>query len=820
MLKKILFFLLITNAVFASNEIDSLTNLLNSESKTKLNDKEKVEVLNTLSECLFSKNLPKSLEYSQEAYKLAKKIDYDDGKLSALVNIGIVFYYKGDFEKTIRYFQTSLKIAQKKNNEEWIAMSYNNIANVYSDWKKTEKALEYYKKALETYLKIGNKNIIGKLYNNIGNTYNDIGDFEQAFVYLHKSLTIKENLNDYKGISNTISNIGLIHFKMENYQKSLDFFQQSLKYRKEIDDKIGIATVSNKIAEVQIHLGNLEDADKKLNDALKLANQFELTNLKPSIYLNLSNLYFELGDNKNALKYFKSYHNIHESIFNNESRKRIEELEKVESIKKEKLLEKNNKILQLEIDKQIFTKKIIVLIAILILLTGIFIYSRYRIKMNFIKLLSEKNEEIKLINNKLESLNEKLEERVNERTKKLKDEIVEKEKTQKSLSIALEKADEANRLKTEFLYNISHEIRTPLNSIIGFSGLLKTELENTKYKDLANYASESEKSGARLLNLLDNIIDISRLISRTLKINIQPLSTNNIINEVYELFTFKANAKGLKFSFIPSDIPNAIGDKELLVKVVSFIVDNAIKFTNKGSIEIKTGFLAKDNTVFIEISDTGIGISSKYQSKLFESFTQESKELGRAYEGAGLGLPLSKKIIELMDGEIILKSKKNVGTVVNLILPSFITPTGKGEDNIDRIIENIKYIKPNILIIEDDDSSGYLLEILLKKIAIIKLATNGNNAINIIKEYKNKSKYFDLILCDVNLPHPWDGIKLMKEIRKKWKEYKNTPIIAQTAYAHSSNGLSFIDEGFDAYISKPINKKNLIKIINEFIEKR
>lgn len=250
--------------------------------------------------------------------------------------------------------------------------------------------------------------------------------------------------------------------------------------------------------------------------------------------------------------------------------------------------------------------------------------------------------------------------------------ITEQKKVYELLKQEKEKIEELNQLKSSFLFNISHEIRTPLNSILGFSDLLISELSDANLIDLKEFAESIKRGGVRLLNLMDNIIEISLIESSKAELNLETFNINLILDPVVNSFQATANEKHL---FIEKEYLNdfkVTTDSRRLSLVLRNILDNAFKFTDKGGVKVKTfvktDFENKELGV-IEIIDTGIGISEKFMAKLFEPFTQESTGLNREYEGIGLGLNLSKRLIEILGGKIEIVSESNKGTTVRIFLP-------------------------------------------------------------------------------------------------------------------------------------------------------
>ncbi|MDD4603138.1 MAG: hybrid sensor histidine kinase/response regulator, partial [Bacteroidales bacterium] len=397
----------------------------------------------------------------------------------------------------------------------------------------------------------------------------------------------------------------------------------------------------------------------------------------------------------------------------------------------------------------------------------------------------------------------------------------ERDKKDFTLKRALKRSEEANFLKNAFLSNISQEIRTPLNNIIGFSSLLEAEISLLENKELFDYAKAISESGDRLLHLLNNILDISKLEANDMQLVLKPSNVNTIIANATQLFIFKANEQKLKLNLITNEIPDVLIDEKGLTKVITAIVDNAIKYTKNGFINISTEFLQDKNEISIRIKDTGIGIDTSYLPSIFDPFRQDSLGYTTEQQGAGLGLPLAKSIVDLMRGRIEIESAKGIGTTVTVFFPS--EKTVKEDPSVKRSIDQKQKFKSlqglEIFIVEDDLMNKIVLYEMTKKLGNVITAINGDETLKVIDQQYKEGRIFDIMLFDINLPPPWDGIKLMHEVRKKWKEYQSIPFVAQTAYAMAGDKEKLLEAGFDDYISKPINQQELYSIIKNQLNK-
>jgi len=377
------------------------------------------------------------------------------------------------------------------------------------------------------------------------------------------------------------------------------------------------------------------------------------------------------------------------------------------------------------------------------------------------------------------------------------------------LTEAKERAEESDRLKSAFLANMSHEIRTPMNGILGFSNLLKEPgLTGDQQQE---YIQIIERSGARMLNIINDITEIAKIESGLMNVNISETSINEQLDYINNLFSPEAEAKKIlllckKPLFGQDSIINT--DREKLVAILSNLVKNAIKFTSKGSIEF--GYTNRKEALEFYVKDTGIGIPFNRQKAIFERFVQADILNTRASQGAGLGLSISKAYVEMLGGKMWVESKENMGSIFFFTLPlhkeinSQIHPINlkidkKMEDSIGKL---------KILIAEDDETSELLMEIGVKNICKEMLkVSSGIDAVNICRANPD----IDLLLMDIQMP----GINGYEATRQIRTFNKNVVIIAQTAYGLSGDREKAIEAGCNDYISKPICISNLLALISK-----
>ena len=392
----------------------------------------------------------------------------------------------------------------------------------------------------------------------------------------------------------------------------------------------------------------------------------------------------------------------------------------------------------------------------------------------------------------------------------VKEDITEKKKMLDDLLQAKEKAEESDRLKTEFLHNISHEVRTPMNAIIGFAEMLNnTDLSDEK----RNYFTQViNQSSNRLLAIITNIIAISTIESGQEKVREREVNLNTILKNVKEELKFNVLEGNVKLDYTTtlSDYDaTIITDETKLVQILLHLTNNALKFTTQGY--VRYGYRLKENFLEFFIEDTGVGISEEKHKLIFERFRQAESNTAQEYGGTGLGLSISKAYIELLGGTIWLESRPGKGSIFYFSLPykKKIQPKETTSQNNISKTDNFKKTK-TVLIAEDEDFNFQLIVEILSGLKVNLLrATNGAEAVELCKTFKA----IDLIVMDIKMPimNGYEATRMIKEFNPE------LPIIAQTAFAFEGDKIKAFEAGCCDYISKPFNKHNFIELINKYI---
>jgi signal transduction histidine kinase/DNA-binding response OmpR family regulator len=417
-------------------------------------------------------------------------------------------------------------------------------------------------------------------------------------------------------------------------------------------------------------------------------------------------------------------------------------------------------------------------------------------------------------NQQLSRFNVMLEEQVHARTQELESALYKHIEMTEDLKNAKEDAISANQLKSEFLANMSHEIRTPLNSVIGFSDLLEQEVKEPKQ---VQYLQAIKNGGKTLLSLINNILDLSKIESGHMKVELHPLHLKPFLREIMSMFIEPGKKKGIDVTCeMDENIPEWIIADEIRIQQILFnLISNAIKFTAKGSVRLGiSSHPSTDNgmvDITFTIKDTGIGISPKNQIKIFDAFVQTDGQDTRQYGGTGLGLAICRKLANLMNGDLLIESRLNEGSTFSLKLTNLEISESlfiDGEETLNR--NTITFSPAKILIVDDIAENRLLLREFLHEFKFeIEEAADGLEAIELIKE-----SFYDLVLTDIRMPH-MDGWELIRYIREVLTNH-TLPVVAVTASVMKED-YEHLMKVFEAIIEKPVNRSLLISVLQRFI---
>lgn len=392
--------------------------------------------------------------------------------------------------------------------------------------------------------------------------------------------------------------------------------------------------------------------------------------------------------------------------------------------------------------------------------------------------------------------------------------ITERKKLEKELMIAKEKAEEANKAKSQFIANMSHEIRTPMNSILGFADMMKDLVKSDLEKE---YIENIRKGGKNLLHLINDVLDLSKIEAGKQELKVRPVDVERVIDEIKSIFSLRASEKGLDiYVDVQDNLPHSILlDETKLRQILLNLVGNALKFTKKGFVEIGLRFKEIEDIescvdLEVYVKDTGMGIAKEKQNAIFHEFEQEDYSISDEYGGTGLGLAISNRLAQLMNGTIKVQSEQGKGSTFSLFLPNIPISTllEESQENFDADFR-MDLKAGRILVVDDIRVNRKLVVEFLKDYPIEVLeAKDGFEAVDIASKEK-----LDFIFMDIKMVG-MDGIEAMKRI----KQIQETlPVVALTASAFITYGDQENIYEFDGYLRKPVNRMQILTELAKYL---
>ncbi len=747
-----------------------------------------------------------ALNAFERALRLSEKEDFDKGYSEALLGLGETHWRQGNLKKAQEYQERNIEFSRSIGNKEGIASSYNTLGNINNDVGEFTKAMEYYTSAANLFEEIGNKRNTSIALTNVGLIHQRLENYEKAIDYYLASDSIFEQLEFHRGNAYIASKLATVYKNLEQYEKSLSYSQRALTAYEKLGGR-------SAIAEIKHNVGNLYWEQKKYEEALPYYLEARAINLEigdsMAVALNTQSVggtYFQLDQSDKALQYLEealtiakatgakltimdsyetlsavhfdqqnfqsAYENLsqfiklRDSLYTIEKRDLASEIEaKYQNEAKQNeidLLESENTLQALQIEKRQNERNGLIIISIVILIVLALIINQYRIKQ-------ASNKQLK----------------------------------------------ELDQIKSTFFENISHEFRTPLSLILA---PVKDRMKQPLEEGDEHLFNTVIKNAENLDELIKQLLDLAKLEKDKYDLRLEPVESSGFFKVITASYESLAAVKQITFDIeIPDEDQWLELDKDLLRKICNNLLSNAFKFTPAdGHVRFR---LTYDENLIIDVSDTGPGIPTKDQERIFDRFSQVD---GPHATGTGIGLALTRELVEASGGTIKLTSKVGEGSSFEVSIP--VNPVSAQESDSSEVlseqahdvVENtfaLSEKEQTLLIIEDNADLRTYLSSLFQEEYNIHSAIDGKKGIDAAKEIIP-----DLVISDIMMDE-MDGLEVCRSLKSN-EETDHIPIILLTARSDQQTKLEGLKQGADAYILKPFESEELRATVHNLIEQR
>jgi len=580
-----------------------------------------------------------AIYYYQKAWPVVKA--EKELNLASAVSMGLtnVYWETGDYSAGLQTALDAEKFFKQHNalNDKYAIL--NLIALNYEGLFEYDKALEYFNKTIEAAKKSGREDFLGVIYSNIGNLYYKQKQYNKALEYLRKGSELEKKHLFFSNAGKSFTMMANAFLKLEQFDSTLVYLKRAYQYNINTDDNTGLARTYLGYGEYYLNKKRYSASVEYLFKALEVAKPVNLNNEILKAYQLLAQNYEITGNYKQSTTYYKKYFSLYQQMYNVEKINQLNALEH-----KLKLQIKENEINRLKIKEEEQTIKYLnyLIIAGLMFTTLLLVFIFNYRKNN--KILKQKNKEINEQKDHLEKLNEKL-------------------------ILAESDAGKADQIKTKFLNNLSHEIRTPLNGIVGFSSLIaESKLSEHKKPQIWNII---RKNSEELINTIDGLLELSMVASGDINLRKTAFNVYDFLSQLqFEISDqYKDITPSIELKFLSDKQLNdriITTDKEFLKNCILKLVNNAFKFTRKGTVELS--FMDNDEELKISISDTGIGILEDTPGEIFTQF-MKGKNIPNNSAGLGIGLTISKQFIKFIDGKLWYETEINKGSTFFISIP-------------------------------------------------------------------------------------------------------------------------------------------------------
>lgn len=694
----------------------------------------------------------------------------------SLGNLAKLYMTASDFPKAFKCLEEELKLAEKSGDETSIAFAYNHLGRFYRLQGKFEEAGKYLYLALPLFEKQKNAALVADVLCTLGNISFEKEDYRDAIEFYKKALkTGGETANQYN-VAAISQNTAKAFVRLKHFPEAFVWFEKT----RQIFEKLGAlkaqTALRNSIGGAYLEMCDLPSAKREFEYALKMASENHYTDIQLMILDNLRKVGVSAGDYKAAYMASQSIKALSDSLRQADSDRELQQLQtKFESAQKEKELAA--KTLEAKRLQWYIAIGAAALLLLSLLAITLWVQTRQRRRNN--EILIAKNLE---------------------------------------LEAARARAERSEAVKKQFLANMSHEIRTPLNALFGISNLLANR--PVFDEKTTHYHHVLQKSSENLLVIVNDILDYSKLEAGKLQLNPAPFCLPELLIQTADMFLEKAVEKNIRLETDYSkDLPQWVfGDKHYLTQVLNNLLSNALKFTDKGSVQLQISQTSKESLRF-SVSDTGIGIPQEKLGLIFESFEQVDAGASKQFGGTGLGLAIAQDIVRLMGGKLHVKSDTGSGSEFWFDIDLSPQATPKNQALLGNKTQTMQLHEPMRVLLAEDNTFNQI--VATESLAVlsadfqVSVAANGREALALLE-----NNDFDLLLLDVQMPI-LDGYELTRLLREHpMAHLRVLPIIALTASVVPNDVARCLNAGMNGYVPKPLQISELAREIMRILPEK
>lgn len=800
-----------------------------------LTDSTRIDILISLA--INNPSRDEAMEYAQRAYDLAEELHLQGRQAEALLRMGVVYFRKGDYAEALRYYNDAIELYRAADNPVGISNAMNNIGAIYNVQGNDAKAIEYFLESLRYAEEADNGYRIGTALLNVGVVYtNKPQYYEQGIKDLKRAIVELEKIDYQLGIGVAYGHLGEIFLERGQLDSALYNLDISEKIFLEIGEDSWHSFALNLIGKAYMQAGDYETAIQTLeraidlaerresplevgNATLGLANVYRAQNDYPKAlesyleaeavfskmeateglkdtYKGLAEIYERQAENREALRYYKLYSNFKDTLYSVATSDQVRNLNFTYEMEKKEAeiaqLNTENQLQETQVQKARALRNFFVVLILFIVLVAVGVVVQLQMR--------KKNWERQRALDQQTKLNEGLK--------------------------------QVNQLKDQFLANTSHELRTPLNGIIGLADSLIDGVAGPLPREAVDNLDMIASSGKRLINLVNDILDFSKLKNFDIDLLRRPINLHALTNIVLRNNAPLVKGKSIELiNAIPKDLPPAYGDENRLQQILYNLIGNAVKFTESGFIKVDAKLM--NDQIRLSVEDTGIGIAADKQQEIFQEFVQADGSISREYTGSGLGLSISKRLVELHGGELWVQSELGKGATFFFTLPvsdqkATTLSVGRERSTVNTPVAEVENVpvaataaplplngekRNRILVVDDEPINQQVFKNHLtgQNFELIQ-AMNGEEAIKIIEQ----DPKFDLVLLDVMMPR-MSGYEVCQQIRKRYLP-SELPIIMVTAKNQLQDVVEGLSMGANDYLPKPFHKEELLARIRTQVD--